>query len=1302
MGSRFRFTFLTVAVFAAGGLGALVVLVVVLVEVSGSRAVDHLAGWATIAGLPLALLGGLLSSWLALFRASTAPEMDVALAESLLGAALERESQVRLSQVLAPAGIDHPVNLGFEKVTTPFKDYGGDDTGDLDGITDYFTSLPRRRLVILGGPGSGKTVLALELQARLLVLHKHSGAHPLPVFVSAAAYDPAKTWAAWLIRHLAQRYLLPEEAAQKLVEAGRILPIIDGVDELEWVSVAALLAELNGFVRNQELGHGGGSSLVITCQEDEYTDVAEPLKGATHVKVRPLTLKAVRSHLQERGIGMQIPDQLAGVLSNPLMLALTDTIYGGREGPAEPIDDFVHLPDRTSVERHLLSTFVTNAYQRVRPGRAWSLEQAERWLALIGSQMRALSTDGYAWRQVAYALPARFLGLLSGAATCLGLFVTLTLFGLTHHVFGERVPLGSAIGSVAAISIVAAIVASLLVAGLNSGSLVFLPLVIPQLVIEAMTGPPHAVAVLAASLRTSPAGPRQELRAELVRRRQGKGSHAANPRMDLIRSRGRSLIRAAAAGVALGVLAVALTLVGVHLPRDATIVFVCYCMLVIVLCAPWGSFQLAQAWFVVRRQLPYRILDFLDDAHARAVLRPAGPRFEFANDAIHAYFGDPARLPEVRKEIGELTKWALANLEIFESYRYVDAKEADIEQAVSSLATDTILAGRPFVADAATRQAVLERVRVRLNELGHSRTAFKESLVAREAPGLGAVIDPSRVISTRTMNDLANSVDRTSSASVGISGIRGIGKSTLIRWLCTERNVSGRLPVLGIYVTAPVEYNARDFLVHLYITLCKTVLADDRFTDHRARKHRSLWRGALFIILSLAGTGLLYHRVIDHKVTATWTHDQGDLWSLAASLLFTGAFFALVSAIRSVRRRRGGGRRKTSLAAAAKDRLQHLRYQVQETTGQTGTVSGPFGLSLGGSRSRQVTENQLTLPELVESYREFAELTVSALQEAAGRTDPVAIGQVRLVVGIDEIDRIDDAEKAEKFLNDIKAIFGIPNCFYLASLSADALANFERRVISTRTAFDTTFDTVKRIGPLELETARQVLESRAIGLPYPFITLCYVLSGGVPRELMRIARDIFDVRNDVRLTAADQGEEGAVACAVIAPRVIAREMESLRQGLMPLATQLNVAGAAGLIGLLDDPEWPSQNTQEDLDRLAAVVGERTLFQDETGNIAAAAKICDGLVAAAYFFLSVNEIFEKRLHKIIAELRRYEEAKDKGMDPARFIHLLARARAAIGVNPTLAVTRVQAVRKHYRLPEIAPLLLSQPPAESANG
>ena len=160
-------------------------------------------------------------------------------------------------------------------------------------------------------------------------------------------------------------------------------------------------------------------------------------------------------------------------------------------------------------------------------------------------------------------------------------------------------------------------------------------------------------------------------------------------------------------------------------------------------------------------------------------------------------------------------------------------------------------------------------------------------------------------------------------------------------------------------------------------------------------------------------------------------------------------------------------------------------------------------------------------------------------------------------------------------------------------------------------------------------------------------------------------------------------------------------MESLRQGLMPLATQLNVPGATELIGLLDDPDWPSMDLPHDLAKLSKVTGQRALFQDESGNIAGAAKICDGLVAASYFFLSVDELFRTRLDQIIADLKRYDATLDRDVDPARSIHLLARARAAIGVNPALAITRVLTARKDYGLPGIAPVLLSQLTADSAD-
>jgi hypothetical protein len=75
------------------------------------------------------------------------------------------------------------------------------------------------------------------------------------------------------------------------------------------------------------------------------------------------------------------------------------------------------------------------------------------------------------------------------------------------------------------------------------------------------------------------------------------------------------------------------------------------------------------------------------------------------NDAVREYFSDPARLPEMRREISGLADWALGNPEIGESYRQVGADQSDVEQAVSSLATETILAGRSFAAERPSSRA---------------------------------------------------------------------------------------------------------------------------------------------------------------------------------------------------------------------------------------------------------------------------------------------------------------------------------------------------------------------------------------------------------------------------------------------------------------------------------------------------------------------------------------------------------------------------------------------------------------------
>jgi hypothetical protein len=42
-----------------------------------------------------------------------------------------------------------------------------------------------------------------------------------------------------------------------------------------------------------------------------------------------------------------------------------------------------------------------------------------------------------------------------------------------------------------------------------------------------------------------------------------------------------------------------------------------------------GDFVLASAWLALRKRLPWAVMDFLDDAHSRGVLRQIGTIYQF-------------------------------------------------------------------------------------------------------------------------------------------------------------------------------------------------------------------------------------------------------------------------------------------------------------------------------------------------------------------------------------------------------------------------------------------------------------------------------------------------------------------------------------------------------------------------------------------------------------------------------------------------------------------------------------------------
>jgi hypothetical protein len=155
-----------------------------------------------------------------------------------------------LARLMADSGDPEPADVSFAQPELIYwRADGGDREGTLSEVAGYYRRLDRGRLVVLGEPGAGKTVLAIQLALDLAaaVLAVADGTRPLPrvpVRLSLPAFDPgddvdvsAKTVSVrlddWLTRHLVTTFGLPAKVANTLVTDGWILPILDGLDEMD-------------------------------------------------------------------------------------------------------------------------------------------------------------------------------------------------------------------------------------------------------------------------------------------------------------------------------------------------------------------------------------------------------------------------------------------------------------------------------------------------------------------------------------------------------------------------------------------------------------------------------------------------------------------------------------------------------------------------------------------------------------------------------------------------------------------------------------------------------------------------------------------------------------------------------------------------------------------------------------------------------------------------------------------------------------------------------------------------------------
>ncbi|MCA2219505.1 NACHT domain-containing protein [Jidongwangia harbinensis] len=316
--------------------------------------------------------------------------------------------------------------------------------GRLDGtfddvirqLAEGYQSLAEGRLVLLGEPGAGKSVLAMLLVLGL-VEGRAKGA-TTPVLLTASAWDPlAESLDDWIVRSLATSYYNgQEETPRKLLRCGLLLPFLDGLDEIPESARRSAVQEINVAVGNDR-------PVVVTCRSVEYTDMimggAPALRRAPVVEIQTLAVPDVIGYLRaitwppetdwtpvyEHLELVSEPDQVAAALSTPLMVSLARLVHERGGGDPAKLLDRTQFASRHSIEDHLIGRLVEAEYAPRysapwQPSARFTAEQADRWLRFLAGHLHSHGGRDLAWWMLSHRLltpwAAPVVGIVSGAA----------------------------------------------------------------------------------------------------------------------------------------------------------------------------------------------------------------------------------------------------------------------------------------------------------------------------------------------------------------------------------------------------------------------------------------------------------------------------------------------------------------------------------------------------------------------------------------------------------------------------------------------------------------------------------------------------------------------------------------------------------------------------------------------------------------------------------------------------------------------------------------------------------------------
>ena len=254
-------------------------------------------------------------------------------------------------------------------------------------VIDIFSQMGEGgTLLILGEPGSGKTITLLGLTRDLLDSVDQNENQPIPVVFNLSSWrGGGQTIANWLVKELEEKYQVSQALGKSWVENEKLLLLLDGLDE-----VPANLRDNCVIALNQFIQRYGRTRIIVCSRTKDYEALTQLLKFQGAILIKLLTIEQVDQYLAKTGdklagvrAAIQINSMLQELIKTPLMLSTVALTYQDFA-----VEDLPQITSKAEFIKHLFDSYIKRMFFRRQSIKTKYKEKLARyWLSWLAQYM---------------------------------------------------------------------------------------------------------------------------------------------------------------------------------------------------------------------------------------------------------------------------------------------------------------------------------------------------------------------------------------------------------------------------------------------------------------------------------------------------------------------------------------------------------------------------------------------------------------------------------------------------------------------------------------------------------------------------------------------------------------------------------------------------------------------------------------------------------------------------------------------------------------------------------------------------